>query len=198
MRQKNCGRTGRRVPACRISFDGDVRNAGYIATGIELVKADKRAFFTACNRASKAADYFRGLALAEPADRSVSRAMARAMISRTQNGARNMSRRMTLTREPARTIAVFFADRALAKSLGRRPGLVPLELPARLAYRDGPPTGRFGNCYIVYRILCSLQHRFNPAAGVEMVSARRFTAEPTRVGRRCIPLPAMLYSYPVT
>jgi antirestriction protein ArdC len=48
-------------------FDGDVRTAGYIATWIELLKADKRAFFTACNRASKAADYLRGLALAEPA-----------------------------------------------------------------------------------------------------------------------------------
>ena len=48
-------------------FDGDVRNAGYIATWIELLKADKRAFFTACSKASKAADYLRGLALAEPA-----------------------------------------------------------------------------------------------------------------------------------
>ncbi len=47
-------------------FDGDVRNAGYIATWIELLKADKRAFFTACSKASKAADYLRGLALAEP------------------------------------------------------------------------------------------------------------------------------------
>jgi antirestriction protein ArdC len=46
-------------------FDGDVRNAGYIATWIELLKADKRAFFTACSQASKAADYLRGLALAE-------------------------------------------------------------------------------------------------------------------------------------
>jgi antirestriction protein ArdC len=44
-------------------FDGDVRNAGYIASWIELLKADKRAFFTACSRASKAADYLRGLAL---------------------------------------------------------------------------------------------------------------------------------------
>jgi antirestriction protein ArdC len=49
-------------------FDGDVRNAGYIATWIELLKSDKRAFFTGCNRASKAADYLRGLALAEPAE----------------------------------------------------------------------------------------------------------------------------------
>ena len=29
------------------------------------LKADKRAFFTACSKASKAADYLRGLALAE-------------------------------------------------------------------------------------------------------------------------------------
>jgi antirestriction protein ArdC len=47
-------------------FDGDVRNAGYIATWIDLLKSDKRAFFTACSKASKAADYLRGLALAEP------------------------------------------------------------------------------------------------------------------------------------
>ncbi len=49
-------------------FDGDVRNAGYIATWIELLRADKRAFFTACSKASKAADYLRGLALASPAE----------------------------------------------------------------------------------------------------------------------------------
>ena len=51
-------------------FDGDVRNAGYIANWIELLKADKRAFFTACSQASKAADYLRGLALAEPSERA--------------------------------------------------------------------------------------------------------------------------------
>jgi antirestriction protein ArdC len=51
-------------------FDGDVRNAGYIANWIELLKADKRAFFTACSHASKAADYLRGLALAEPAEKA--------------------------------------------------------------------------------------------------------------------------------
>ena len=54
--------------AAEFSFDGDVRNGGYIATWIELLKADKRAFFTACNRASKAADYLRGLVLAEHAE----------------------------------------------------------------------------------------------------------------------------------
>ena len=51
-------------------FDGDLRSAGYIANWIELLKADKRAFFTACSQASKAADYLRGLALAEPAERA--------------------------------------------------------------------------------------------------------------------------------
>ncbi|WP_369721120.1 ArdC family protein [Bradyrhizobium sp. LLZ17] len=49
-------------------FDGDLRHAGYLATWIDLLKADKRAFFTASSQASKAADYLRGLALAEPAD----------------------------------------------------------------------------------------------------------------------------------
>jgi antirestriction protein ArdC len=47
------------------AFDGDVRHAGYIATWIELLTADKRAFFTACSKASEAAEYLRGLALAE-------------------------------------------------------------------------------------------------------------------------------------
>jgi antirestriction protein ArdC len=51
-------------------FDGDVRSAGYIASWIELLKADKRAFFTACSQASKAADYLGGLALTEPTERA--------------------------------------------------------------------------------------------------------------------------------
>jgi hypothetical protein len=49
--------------------------ATYIATRIDLLKADRRAFFTACSQASKAAaqaskaaDYLRGKALAEPTD----------------------------------------------------------------------------------------------------------------------------------
>jgi hypothetical protein len=46
-------------------FDGDVRSARHIATWIELLNADKRVFFTACNEASKAAGYLRGLALAD-------------------------------------------------------------------------------------------------------------------------------------
>ncbi|HEY6619582.1 MAG TPA: zincin-like metallopeptidase domain-containing protein, partial [Steroidobacteraceae bacterium] len=51
-------------------FDGDVRNAGYIGNWIELLKTDRRAFFTACRHASTAAEYLRGLALAEPAERA--------------------------------------------------------------------------------------------------------------------------------
>jgi antirestriction protein ArdC len=53
--------------SAEFGFDGDLRSAGYIGPWIELLKADKRAFFTACSQASKAADYLRGLALAEPA-----------------------------------------------------------------------------------------------------------------------------------
>jgi antirestriction protein ArdC len=45
------------------SIDGDLRHAGYIASWIGLLKADNRAFFTACSRAQAAADYLRGLAL---------------------------------------------------------------------------------------------------------------------------------------
>jgi antirestriction protein ArdC len=46
-------------------FDGDVRHAGYIASWIGLLKSDKRAFFTACSKAQAAADYMRGLAIAD-------------------------------------------------------------------------------------------------------------------------------------
>jgi antirestriction protein ArdC len=53
--------------SAEFGFDGDVRNAGYIATWIDLLKADKRAFFTACSRASQAANYLRDLALAQSA-----------------------------------------------------------------------------------------------------------------------------------
>ena len=48
------------------AFDGDTRSAGYIASWIKLLKADKKAFFTAASKAQAAADYLRGLALAEP------------------------------------------------------------------------------------------------------------------------------------
>lgn len=50
------------------SFDGELRHADYIASWISLLREDKRAFFTACSAAQKAADYLRGLALAEAAD----------------------------------------------------------------------------------------------------------------------------------
>jgi len=46
-------------------FNGDLRHAGYIAHWIEILKADKRALFTASSQASKAADYLRGLANAQ-------------------------------------------------------------------------------------------------------------------------------------
>jgi antirestriction protein ArdC len=45
------------------SLDDDLRHAGYIASWIGLLKADKRAIFTACSEAQAAADYLRGLAL---------------------------------------------------------------------------------------------------------------------------------------
>jgi antirestriction protein ArdC len=47
------------------SIDGDLRHAGYIASWIGLLKADSRAFFTACSRAQAAADYLRGFALSD-------------------------------------------------------------------------------------------------------------------------------------
>jgi antirestriction protein ArdC len=51
-------------------FNGDVRSADYIGTWIERLKDDRRAFFTACSQASKAANYLRGLAIADPAERA--------------------------------------------------------------------------------------------------------------------------------
>ena len=52
--------------SAEFGFDGDVRHAGYIASWIALLKSDKRAVFTAASKAQAAADYLRGLALAEP------------------------------------------------------------------------------------------------------------------------------------
>ena len=46
-------------------IDGDVRSAGYIDHWAKLLRADDRAFFTAASAAQKAADYLRGLALAD-------------------------------------------------------------------------------------------------------------------------------------
>jgi antirestriction protein ArdC len=44
-----------------------VRNASYISSWIKLLRHDEKAFFTAASKAQQAADYLRGLALAEPA-----------------------------------------------------------------------------------------------------------------------------------
>ena len=49
--------------SAEFSIDGDLRHAGYIQSWIGLLKADSRAFLTACSRAQAAADYLRGLAL---------------------------------------------------------------------------------------------------------------------------------------
>jgi len=48
-------------------FDETPSNAAYLANWIELLKNDSRAIFTAASKASKAAEYLRGLALAETA-----------------------------------------------------------------------------------------------------------------------------------
>ena len=50
------------------SIDGDLRHAGYIQSWIGLLKADDRAFFTACSKAPSSRGLLRGLALAEPAE----------------------------------------------------------------------------------------------------------------------------------
>ena len=50
------------------SIDGDLRHAGYIKNWIGRLKADSRAFFTACSKAQAAANYLPGLALVEPTE----------------------------------------------------------------------------------------------------------------------------------
>jgi antirestriction protein ArdC len=50
------------------SIDGDLRHAGYMENWIGLLKADTRAFFTACSKAQAAADFLRRLALAAPSE----------------------------------------------------------------------------------------------------------------------------------
>jgi antirestriction protein ArdC len=45
------------------SVDGELRHAGYVASWIELLKDDPRAFFTAASKAQAAANYLRGVAL---------------------------------------------------------------------------------------------------------------------------------------
>jgi antirestriction protein ArdC len=47
------------------AFNNELRHAGYIEHWIRLLSEDDKAFFTACSRAQKAADYLRGLALSE-------------------------------------------------------------------------------------------------------------------------------------
>ena len=47
-------------------FDETTHNAAYLASWIQLLKDDSRAIFTAASKASKAAEYLRGLAIAEP------------------------------------------------------------------------------------------------------------------------------------
>jgi antirestriction protein ArdC len=47
-------------------FDMQDNHASYLASWLELLRSDKRAIFTAASKAQKAADYLRGLAVAEP------------------------------------------------------------------------------------------------------------------------------------
>lgn len=47
------------------SVDGNLQHASYIDNWIQLLQSDNRAFFTAASKAQQAADYLRGLALAQ-------------------------------------------------------------------------------------------------------------------------------------
>ena len=56
---------GAAFQSAEFGFDGDVRDAGYIAHWIKLLKGDNKAFFTAASAAQKAVDFLRGKALEE-------------------------------------------------------------------------------------------------------------------------------------
>jgi antirestriction protein ArdC len=56
---------GAAFQSAEFGFDGDVRDAGYIAHWIRLLKDDSKAFFTAASAAQKAVDFLRGKALEE-------------------------------------------------------------------------------------------------------------------------------------
>lgn len=58
---------GSAFQCAEFGFDGEVRNAGYIAHWIRLLKDDPKAFFTAASAAQKAVDFLRGKALEEEA-----------------------------------------------------------------------------------------------------------------------------------
>jgi antirestriction protein ArdC len=59
---------GAAFQSAEFGFDGDVRDAGYIAHWIRLLKDDNKAFFTAASAAQKAVDFLRGKALEETAE----------------------------------------------------------------------------------------------------------------------------------
>jgi len=48
------------------NVDGELRHAGYIQNWIKLLREDNKAFFTAASAAQKAADFLRGVVIAEP------------------------------------------------------------------------------------------------------------------------------------
>jgi antirestriction protein ArdC len=58
---------GAAFQCAEFGFNNDVRDAGYIAHWIKLLKGDNKAFFTAASAAQKAVDFLRGKALEEPA-----------------------------------------------------------------------------------------------------------------------------------
>jgi hypothetical protein len=133
------------------SLDGDLRHAGYIASWIGLLKADSRAFFTACNKAQAASR--RGLSAGTRATRwSVGSGSVMEGTMRPKTAASDRSAKF----EPiydvdpitGGTIEVFFADHVFDGMRGGwhwwksgSPGGVP----------DWPPNGPFGTSYCAYR-----------------------------------------------
>ena len=115
-----------------------------------MLRADKRAFFTASSKASKAADYLRGWH--SPIVRKLQRegAMARAIGTATMKQRPQYEPLYDVDPRTGASIEIFFADRVLAKSFGTHPGGTG-GVASAASLPDDLPTGPFANSYLAYR-----------------------------------------------
>jgi len=126
-------------------FNGDVRSAGYIASWIELLKADKRAIFTACNHAST------GCGLPAWLGPRRARGKGSVMAPLAPVSRQRAAHEPIFDINPAgASIEVFYADRTL-ETFGRS-GAGWFWWPRqRGCSPDGSPTGPFATRYAAYR-----------------------------------------------
>ena len=129
-------------------FDGDLRHAGYIGHWIELLRADKRAFFTACSQASKVARLF-----ARPSSCGIDGGSG---MSTDQRKLETLFDVHPLT---GTSFEVFYADRTF-ETFGRI-GAGWFCWPRRRGFAPtGPATGPFPSSYLAYRAaFVAIAHR---------------------------------------